>query len=239
MAISGLVTTSTDSITIGASGNDRIVLAVATGTNLVDGSKTFNGVAPTGVVRDAPVNTQACIYYWLDADLPVTAGTYSYSEVTGALNEFLLYAENVTQSAPSQTLITSDLTVGGGTGAETERLLTLSSGTSDDLRVFAMRNAGTIGTDLAGMTYVDSGSANSKTGYSQTDNAVGFKANAAPSSAVAALFTGTAPAYTITSIDGDNNVQAGQSNVDIVMTATTGVTVTTLGGETLTINGVT
>ena len=50
--------------------------------------------------------------------------------------------------------------------------------------------------------------------------------------------TGGATTYTITTIDGDNNVQAGQSNVDIVMTATTGVTSVTLGGETLTINGV-
>lgn len=48
-----------------------------------------------------------------------------------------------------------------------------------------------------------------------------------------------APSYTITSIDGDNDVQAGQSNVDIIMTATTGVTSVTLGGESLTINGVT
>lgn len=46
------------------------------------------------------------------------------------------------------------------------------------------------------------------------------------------------PTYTITSIDGDNDVQAGQTNVDIIMTATTGVTVSTLGGESLTINGV-
>lgn len=48
-----------------------------------------------------------------------------------------------------------------------------------------------------------------------------------------------ATTYTITSIDGDNDVQAGQPNVDIIMTATTGVTSVTLGGEALTINGVT
>lgn len=47
-----------------------------------------------------------------------------------------------------------------------------------------------------------------------------------------------AASATITDIDGDNNVQVGQTNVDIVMTATTGVTSVTLGGETLTINGV-
>lgn len=47
------------------------------------------------------------------------------------------------------------------------------------------------------------------------------------------------PTYTITSIDGDNNVQAGQTNVSIVTSGIDPASVTqavTLGGETLTIN---
>lgn len=63
------------------SGNNRVLIGMAfqqrnpTNINTV----TFNGVAPTGVIANPTSGTtlETLAVYWLDADLPASAGTYT------------------------------------------------------------------------------------------------------------------------------------------------------------------
>jgi hypothetical protein len=73
-----------------ASGNNRLVIVGVCGesnkdTDSVVTSATYNGVAGTQigtVVSPDPGTVRATLYYWLDADLPASAGTYTVTVST-------------------------------------------------------------------------------------------------------------------------------------------------------------
>lgn len=94
------------------------------------------------------------------------------------------------------------------------------------------------GTQIYANTQVGLWSTNETAGAIAADS-LAFTADKRSIGATIVIEDATATAYTITSIDGDNDVQAGQSNVSIVTSGIDPASVTqavTLGGETLTIN---
>lgn len=105
MAIANITTSTSGSITIGASGNNRVVIAMVTGSHWDAGSfwttATLDSVGGTSIrAQGAADNFKAQAFIWLDEDLPASGGSYAVTLNGDAGNGrqlTLFYAENVDQ----------------------------------------------------------------------------------------------------------------------------------------------
>lgn len=93
---------------VGASGNGRALFAVITGAGVsagVSGTPTFNGTNGTKLTSQLTGTNVVEVWWWNDAALPSSAGTYSASitvdGVTGTAAATLHYFEGMSQSAPT------------------------------------------------------------------------------------------------------------------------------------------
>lgn len=82
MAIANIATSTSGSITIGGSGNNRVVVAMVTGSHWDAGSfwttATLNGVSGTSIrAQGTADNFKAQAFIWFDANLPASGSSYS------------------------------------------------------------------------------------------------------------------------------------------------------------------
>lgn len=238
MAITNIATSTNKTISIGAAGNDRVVVALLGQSRNPTALSNiqFDGVAGTLAASSDDGGTISAIYYWLEADLPASAGSYTFTH-SFLVNCSLIYAEGVAQAAPVETKDLANVVTGGVNVTELERYVDLTGASVGDLCVHSAVRAGTDDGAISGC--VDTQAAvGFPTSYTITQTKIGHGEATAPDEFVAAAFAAAAPAYSITDIDGDNNVQAGQNGAVITTVGIDPASVTqavTLGGEALTI----
>lgn len=226
------------SIEIGAAGSNRIVVALMTQvrTPPVIDTATFNGVSMTVSPYNNPSSGNAAsVAYILESSLPASAGTYAIDTGSSSSRVTLLYAENMAQTAPSDTKVDTD--VFGTTNKETD--LTLAG--AGALCVFACISGstptGVIGGNTAGIedtTY--------RTGYTETQTNVGIVTTSTPAAWAAASFDVSGAASL--AIDSTSGAMTRNGTFSVTfsnpaVTPTTSNTTLTNGGDSLTCTSVT
>ena len=153
MAVANIRTNSSISNTVsievvGTSGSDRLVVGLFTQERSSDdiGIPTLDGVAGTqagSTINSSNIQRITC-FYWLDADIPATSGTYDIASAgLGSIMAHAIYADNVEQQANSD--FASYNTDGTGT------TFTLASAGTDSLIVGGLvRNASAGTTSIGG-----------------------------------------------------------------------------------------
>lgn len=232
---SGITTTNANSLAIFSAGANTSALVSFSGITNGFGAELERG-APQALTS----YTKSIASAGAVGSTSVTFdGSYDWFAAMGALNELVSDSTAPVLSTPTGTK-TGDTTASGtvstdeGNGTLYYYASTNSSETAATIKASGSSQAVSVtGSQAVSFT----GLTASTTYYAHYvhDDAAANESNVVSS----ASFTTDAPQPTITSIDGDNNVQAGQSNVSIVTSGIDPASVTqavTLGGETLTIN---
>ena len=241
MAISNLTTSINKTITIGAAGNNRIVVALlgqSRSPTALSNIK-FDGVVGTLAVSSDDGGDIAAIYYWLEADLPASAGSYTFTH-SFLVNCSLVYAEGVVQAAPNDTKVLADVVTGGTNVTELERYVDLSLASVGDLCVHAAVRFSTTDGAISGCTDIQA-AVGYPTSYTVTQTNIGHGEDTLPDEFAAASFAAIASGLTIDSTDAS---MQRNTNFEVVCstpttTPTTGNTTLTNGNDTLTPSSVT
>ena len=209
----GIISTSVGnggiSVSINASGSNRMVIALMSQVRNppVINTATFDGVAMTVTPYNVDGSNASSIAYILEADLPVSSGSYAISTGSGSSRVTLIYCEGMEQQAPSDTKVDTDVT---GT---TTREVDLALGAASSVCVFSCIGGDTPTGVITGVTAGNVDGAY-RSGYTETQTDVGILSSAAPLTFAAAAFDIiSASGPVITNVNTTNVVQVGDTPV--------------------------
>ena len=193
------------------SGTNRIVVALVgqKRTTLDAGVATYNGVSGTLAVADT-VDPGLWIYFWLDADLPASSGTYTLA-VTGTTT--VLSISGFSCSGAAQTGPSDTDSVANTTTSQSVNMTLTAGGVA-----LAVGMAAADATAYADQVTILASTLNGATYrhyafYDVVDGLVGCTHTTAIDNIVGAVFDAAASSPTITDVDTDETIVPGQTGV--------------------------